>query len=96
MSRYTYQQERELLEMQAQLARLKIAAEYLQKRRAAEQQSLLDANFSTAVGLANGLPSGHLLWNSVFLPLRWKHRIAAAAALLLWQLWRDGGHSGSR
>ena len=37
MSRYTYQQERELLEMQAQLARLKIAAEYMQKRRVAEQ-----------------------------------------------------------
>ena len=61
MSRYTYQQERELLEMQAQLARLKIAAEYLQKRRAAVQQSLLEANFSKAVGLANGLSSADLM-----------------------------------
>lgn len=94
--RMTSEQQREILELQAQLARLKIAAEYLKQQQARQQQSSIDAGFNkalsltnTAIGFTDGLPSRRLLWNSVFLPLRWRHRLILGSVLLLWKLWRD-------
>ncbi|UOO81153.1 hypothetical protein LVJ83_09215 [Uruburuella testudinis] len=96
-------EQRELLELQAQLTRLKIAAEYLKQQKAREQQSIIDSGFNKAVGLthqalslSNGLPSSRLLWNSVFLPLRWRQRLLMGAALLLWKYWRDSQSSANR
>lgn len=95
----TPEQQREILALQAQLVRLKIAAEYLKQQQARQQQSSIDSGFNkalslgnAAIGLTDGLPSRRLLWNSVFLPLRWRHRLLVGAALLLWQYWRDSAH----
>ena len=82
-------EERQLLEMQAELARLKITAERLKMQRARERQSMIDTGFNTILGLADGLPSQNLIWKSLLLPLSWKHRILTAAGLLLWQVWRQ-------
>ncbi len=89
-------EQREILELQVQLARLKIAAEYLKQQQARQQQSLVDDGFNralgftqTAIGFTDGLPSRRLLWNSVFLPLRWRQRLLVGTALLLWKFWRD-------
>ncbi|MDO5640634.1 MAG: hypothetical protein Q4G28_12285 [Neisseria sp.] len=99
----TSKQQREILELQAQLARLKIAAEYLKQQQERQQQSSIDAGFNkvlgaanSALGLTDGLPSNRLLWNSVFLPLRWRQRLLVGVGLLLWQFWRDSAHDGTR
>lgn len=82
-------EERKLLEMQAELARLRITAQRLKKQQAGRRQGLIDSGFNTVVGLADGLPSQRLLWKSLLLPLSWKHRIITAAGLLVWQVWRQ-------
>ncbi|MFV2028779.1 hypothetical protein [Neisseria sp. S1] len=85
-----------LLELEAQLVRLRIAAEYLKKQKLTREQQRVDAGFNqalgitkTAFGLTKGLPSSRLLWNGLMLPVRWRYRILAGAALVLWQLFRD-------
>lgn len=88
MTKFNAEQQREILEMQAELARLRIAAEYLKKRQEDQRQQQTDLGLSRMMQLADDLPSGNLLWKTVFLPLRWKHRLLAAAALLIWQMWR--------
>lgn len=87
-------EQREILELQVHLARLKIAAEYLKQQR--EQQNLVDDGFNkvlgfaqAVIGLTSGLPSRRLLWSNVFLPLRWRQRLLAGAVLLLWKFWCD-------
>lgn len=83
-------EERKLLEMQAELARLKITAERLKMRRERERQSRTDTGFDTILGLAGSLSSQNLVRKSLLLPLSWKHRIFTTAGLLLWQIWRQG------
>lgn len=83
--------ERKLLEMQAELARLKITAERLKIRQERERQTLIDSGFNTFLSLADGLPSQNLIWKGLLLPLGWKHRILTAAGLMLWQVWRQNG-----
>ncbi|MDO5073037.1 Uncharacterised protein [Neisseria animaloris] len=84
-------EERELLELKANLARLKITAEQLKLRKARAQQKHIDSKFNQFVSLADGLPSSDLLWKSAFLPLRWKHRFMLGAGLVLWRLWNTEG-----
>ncbi|MDO1508883.1 MULTISPECIES: hypothetical protein [unclassified Neisseria] len=84
-------EERELLELKANLARLKIAAEQLKLRKEREQQKHIDSKFTQFVSLADGLPSSDLLWKSAFLPLRWKHRLLLGAGLVLWRWWHTEG-----
>ncbi|MFC3873073.1 hypothetical protein [Neisseria musculi] len=84
-------EERKLLEMQAELARLKITAARLKMQRARERKNMIDTGFNTVLSLADNAPPQSLLWKSLLLPLSWKHRIFAAAGLLLWQVWRQDG-----
>ncbi|WP_373746017.1 hypothetical protein [Neisseria dentiae] len=84
-------EERKLLVMQAELARLKITAEHLKIKQERKRQTLIDSSFNTFLGLADGLPSQNLIWKSLLLPLSWKRRIFTAAGLLLWQVWRQDG-----
>lgn len=89
-------EKRELLELEAQLIRLRIAAEYLKKQKLAREQKHVDAGFNQALGitktvfgLTKGLPSSKLLWNGLILPLRWRYRILAGVALVFWRLFRE-------
>lgn len=77
-----HQQERQLLEMQADVLRLKIAAAHLRNRR--EQNSA--AFLSDALKLADQLPVGRLLVAAVAKPRRWRHKLwgAAVVAALAW------------
>ena len=89
MSNLTAKQERELLELRVELLRLKIAAEQLKRRQARAQQNAIDRNFMSALSLADGLPSGKLLWNTLLLPLNWRNRLLAGVGLFLWQVYRN-------
>ena len=94
MAYHNIQDERELIERQAQLARVKVAASYLKQRQEQAKQSELDSSFnyvlstfSQATKLSSGLPSNKLLWNTIFLPMKWQNRIWVAIGLLAWQMW---------
>ena len=83
---------RELLALQADLIRLKINAERLKMQKERERERSNDTFFSnsvsTVVGLADSLPSRHLLMKTFLLPLGWKYRIVAGAAVAAWQISR--------
>lgn len=75
-------EQRQLLELEADLMRLKITAQHLKMKKANEQHSSLD----TILGLTDIIPTHHLLRKSLLLPLGWKNRILAGAAYLLWKM----------
>lgn len=77
-----HQEERQLLEMQADILRLKIAAAHLRNRREAEHPALLP----NALKLAEHLPVSRLLLAALAKPRRWRHKLwgAAAVAALAW------------
>ncbi|MCP2040850.1 hypothetical protein L1281_001440 [Neisseria sp. HSC-16F19] len=78
-----HQQERELLEMQADVLRLKIAAAHLRNRRESGRTPSL---LPDALKLADQLPVGRLLVAAVAKPRRWRHKLwgAAVVAALAW------------
>ena len=88
-----HQEERQLLEMQADILRLKIAAAHLRNRRetpaASHFSNLLPTQSSwlpEVLKLANRVPVGRLLMAAVAKPRRWRHKLwgAAAVAALAW------------
>ncbi|KPN74919.1 hypothetical protein AKG43_00715 [Neisseria sp. 74A18] len=81
-------EERKILEMQAELARLKMTAEHLKTRRAKEKDNFFENSLSTVVSLADAVPSKNILFKTFFLPLGWKYRIIAGAALAAWKFSR--------
>ncbi|MDO5070778.1 hypothetical protein LVJ85_08060 [Neisseria sp. Dent CA1/247] len=84
----TRSEQRKLLQMQAELARLKITAEHLKTRKAKEQDNFFENSLSTVVSLADAVPSGNMLFKTFFLPLSWKYRIITGMALAAWKFSR--------
>ena len=74
--------------MQAELLRLKMTAEHLKNRKAKEQEHFWESGATALLGLADTAPAKKLLWKTFFLPLGWKNRILAGAALAAWKLSR--------
>lgn len=81
-----HQQERQLLEMQADILRLKIAAAHIRNRRGSP--SAARSLMPEALQLVGQLPVGRLLAAALAKPRRWRHKLwgaALVAALAWWQ-----------
>lgn len=85
MSKSRFQEERELLSLQADLVRLKIT---LAKRRQ-QQQASQAPPLAALVDSAEKLGTQPWLWKTVLLPSKWRHKLLLGGGLLLWQWWRD-------
>lgn len=89
----TREEERELLELQAELSRLKIKAAQLKRARnrafdrshAAVHAFL---NFKQLANSAGSLISNRQLFKIALLPTRWQYRLLLGGALLAWEYWR--------
>ena len=88
MSKLSKQEERELLELEIERARLKLATgELLRKRQ--QQQRQQDEHFGhKLIELAGQASQKKLTWSAVMMPARWKHRVLVGIALLAWEYWR--------
>lgn len=84
----TRSEERKLLEMQAELLRLKITAAHLKTKKAKKQDNFLENSLGTVVSLADAVPSSNVLFKTFFLPLSWKYRIMAGTVLAAWKFSR--------
>ncbi|XXQ68475.1 hypothetical protein ACKLNO_00965 [Neisseriaceae bacterium B1] len=90
----TREEERELLELQAMLSRLKIQAAQVksqQKRRQEQAPSETMLNFANS---ASSFVSNNNLLKLAMLPARWKHRILLGGALMAWEYYR--AHQNSK
>ena len=89
----TREEERELLELQAKLARLKIQAAQLKRaRNRARDRSHATVhaflNFKQLANSAGSLISNRQLFKIAMLPTRWQYRLLLGGALLAWEYWR--------
>lgn len=87
MSKSSIQEQRELLSLQADLVRLKMAV--AQKRQQQEALGQTDQLLTLLAGSAEKIGTRPLLWRAVLLPAKWRHRVLLGGALLLWQWWRN-------
>ena len=89
----TREEERELLELQAELARLKIQAAQLKRARNRARDRSHAAvhaflNFKQLANSAGSLISNRQLFKIALLPTRWQYRLLLGGALLAWEYWR--------
>lgn len=94
-----HKQERDILELQAQLVRLKITSAYLQQRQNKLRSTTADKGLNNVLGLTNtafnifeGLSARRWIWSSFLLPFRWKKRFGLILALLALKYWYDTKH----
>ncbi|EGZ44861.1 hypothetical protein [Neisseria wadsworthii] len=78
-------EERELLELECKLTRLKIDLERQKLRRSRRQEP--DGPAAQVLDLVSNMPS-QSLWKSVLLPIKWKHRAMLGAALMAFEFWK--------
>ncbi|KPN70916.1 hypothetical protein [Neisseria sp. 83E34] len=78
-------EERELLELECKLTRLKINVERQKLKQA--RQHTPDGPASQVLDFVGSMPS-HSLWKSVLLPMKWKHRAMVGAALMAFEFWK--------
>ena len=76
-------QQRELLALQAELARLRIRSESLRQQARNRSGKHIDW-----LKLADGLPVVMLLWQAAVLPARKQRRLLPQFGRLLWRWWR--------
>lgn len=89
----TREEERELLELQAELSRLKIKAAQLKRARNRARDRSHAAvhaflNFKQLANSAGSLISNRQLFKIALLPTRWQYRLLLGGALLAWEYWR--------
>ncbi|MBH5330263.1 hypothetical protein H9Q10_11375 [Eikenella sp. S3360] len=80
-------QQRELLALQAELARLKIRAEQLKQRK--RQQQGRGTDWQRWLKLADRLPLAMLLWQAAVLPPAKQRALLPKAGRMLWRWWRS-------
>ncbi|WP_225747537.1 hypothetical protein [Eikenella sp. Marseille-P7795] len=80
------QQQRELLALQAELARLKIRAEQLKQR---QRQQGRGSDWQRWLKLADHLPAAMLLWQAAVLPPAKQRALLPKAGRMLWRWWRS-------
>ncbi len=86
------QQQRELLALQAELARLEIRAEQLKQRKLQGQGRRTD--WQSWLTLADRLPIIMLLWQAAVLPPNRQRELLPKVGQMLWRWWRSPPPSG--
>lgn len=81
----TLDEQRQLLQMQAELLRLKITAERLRQQR----QTARQADWQQALSLLGNLPLSGLAVRAVTRSRRWRHKLLMAAAMGVLAWWRQ-------
>ena len=89
MPKHNKRQERELLELEIELARLKLAAGELQRRREQQASRQSENIGQELLSLAGNASAKGLAWRAVTLPVSLKHRLLVCAAFLAWEYWRN-------
>ena len=89
MPKYNKQQERELLELEIELARLKLASGELRRRRTQQTSRHSESIGQELLSLAGNASAKGLAWRAVTLPVSLKHRLLVGAAFLAWEYWRN-------
>ncbi|MCF7521624.1 hypothetical protein L4G92_06130 [Neisseria sp. ZJ106] len=94
MSQQT-QEERELLELEIKLARLKIAASHLKQKKLKEQKSARSLHIENLLlqlaEIGSKLSADGLVKTAALMPLAKKHRFGALLAAAAWQFWQQAG-----
>lgn len=87
-----YQANKEILELEIKLARLKIAAAHLKQQKLTEaeraQQQKLENTFFRLVDLGSGFARGGFVRQAARLPINKKYRNGLLLAWFAWQLWQ--------
>ncbi|WP_066568968.1 hypothetical protein [Snodgrassella sp. CFCC 13594] len=81
----TWQQQKELLNLKAEVVRLKLVSEQL-KSRSSRQQPTLD--WSRWLGMLDGIPLTGLAFKLLNKPKNWRNKIVLGALLSAITLWR--------
>ncbi|HFC8518675.1 hypothetical protein [Neisseria weaveri] len=81
MTKMTVKEQRELLQLQARLARLKISTEHLRAKKQAEQSG----NITNMLSLSNFSLPDNVLLKVLALPLSWKNRALLGTGWFLFQ-----------
>lgn len=89
MSKRNIREERELLELEIELARLKLAAAELKRRREQQADNQQDSIGHELLNLAGNASTKGLAWRAAALPVSLKHRLLLGAAFLAWEYWRN-------
>ncbi len=77
-------EEQQLLQLKAEVLRLKLLTQQAQRQRQRQQPDKL----SETLGLLEKLPAASLAWRAVNLPKRLSSKALIATALLAWAYWR--------
>lgn len=85
----TREQERELLELQAMLLKLRIEAAQAKKKEQKRFAQAPSATLFNWVNSASGFVGNNHLIKLAMLPSRWKHRLILGAALFAWEFYRN-------
>ena len=88
MTKLSKREERELLELEIELARLKLAAGELQRQRLQQQRQQNESIGYELLELAGRASHSKFAWSAIMMPARWKSRLLVGAALLAWEYWR--------
>lgn len=91
----TRDEERELLELEAMLARLKIQAAQAKKKKTRVQGKSSVNNMLNFANTAGNFISNQNLLKLAMLPVRWKHRLLLCGGLMAWEFYRSQQKSNS-
>lgn len=81
-------QERELLELQAMLARLKIQAAQVQTKQRRRHEKISTHTMLGLANSANHIMKNHGVFKIAMLPQKWKYRLLLGGALMAWEWYR--------
>lgn len=85
----TREEERELLELQAKLSRLKIQVAQAKKKQARRKENAPADNILHLVNSAGSFVSNNSLLKLAMLPTSWKYRVLLGGTLLAWEYYRN-------